>query len=532
MMAGGWPDAVRKGLLAAFAVSNTAGPLASAMAATYPVNGPVVDAFGMQKNGSSYSTNNSETYQPVPGSAVRTPITGVVQSTSQSGSGATITISGPGNSQVQMSGLAAGIVSPGQPVQAGATIGIAGSNGSNGAGYVTAKTSVGGSMVNPTTMIQSPNSAYANQVTYQQNQDYVNATGKELPVNMPQNAVQQASQEKQVQQAVGQRSLLMGIVGNVSQGGATTPSQTAPGTSSASEDGIPVRVPIPAIIGKCETSVPPVIMTAIINQETHGNPYEIYDNTAEQSLTFPSYAAAVAAGEQLRAEGHSVDEGITQVNSVYHPQYSCPYLFTPCTGIKAGAHVFSGMWQKYGAGSSNILVGAYRSIEHYNGNAQSSKCYGEEALMSIGINIGLHECGGTVSAKGREPEILKIEDAAGGYLKSGTAMVNGGIISVETGANDIMNLAKSTFDGSSTNKATSHAKQKQNSLQKKANTSAGLIDAIIIVLAIIALLIFLIFTGAVSITALATAGSWLVSGVSSIASSAASASTKIGKFGK
>ncbi|MEB8474710.1 hypothetical protein [Acidithiobacillus ferriphilus] len=527
-MIGGRPGALRKGLLAVFAVSNTAGPLTSAIAATYPIDGPVVNAFGMQKTGGTYAANNAETYQPAPGSVVRTPISGVIQSTSQSGSGTTITISGPGNSQVQLSGLAVGVVTPGQAVPAGAQIGIAGANGSNGAGYVTAKTSVGGSPVNPTTMIQSPNSAYANQVTYQQNQNFVSDTGKELPGNLPQNAVQQASLEKQVRQAVGRQSLL-GFVGSVPQGVATTPS---PASSSPSEDGIPVRVPVPAIIGQCETSVPPVIMTAIINQETHGNPYEIYDNTAEQSLTFPSYAAAVATGEQLRAEGHSVDEGITQVNSVYHPQYSCPYLFTPCTGIKAGAHVFSGMWQKYGAGSSNILVGAYRSIEHYNGNAQSSKCYGEEALMSIGINIGLHECGGTVSARGREPEILKIEDAAGGYLKSGTAMVNGGIVSVETGANNIINLAKSTFDGSSTNNAATHAKQKQNSMQKKANTSTGLIDAIIIVLAIIALLIFLLFTGAMSITALATVGSLLVSGVSSIASSAAAAGAKIGKFGR
>ena len=531
MMAGRWPGTLRKGLLAAFVISNATGPLASAVAATYPIDGPVVNAFGMQRNGSSYTVNNSETYQPVPGSAVRTPISGIVQENSQSGAGTTITINGPGNSQVQLSGLAAGVVSPGQAVQAGVPIGIAGANGSNGAGYVTATTRVGGSPVNPTTMIQSPDSAYANQVTYQQNQDYVSATGKALPENMPQNAVQQASQVKQVQQAIGPGSLL-GFVGSVPQGAGTTPSQPASGGSSASEDGIPVRVPVPAIIGKCETSVPPVIMTAIINQETHGNPYEIYDNTAERSLTFPSYAAAVASGEQLRAEGHSVDEGITQVNSVYHPQYSCPYLFTPCTGIKAGAHVFSGMWQKYGAGSSNILVGAYRSIEHYNGNAQSSKCYGEEALMSIGINIGLHECGGTVSARGREPEILKIEDAAGGYLQSGTAMVNGGIVSVENGANNIINMAKSTFDGSSTNKAASHAKQKQNSMQKKANASTGLIDAIIIVLAIIALFIFLIFTGAMSITALATVGSWVVSGVSSIASSAVAASAKIAKMGK
>ncbi|WP_031572020.1 MULTISPECIES: transglycosylase SLT domain-containing protein [Acidithiobacillus] len=305
--------------------------------------------------------------------------------------------------------------------------------------------------------------------------------------------------------------------------------QGIPPACAETEAGIPVRVPVPAIIGKCETLVPPIIMTAIINQETHGNPYSIFNNTTDQSLTYPTYAQAVSAGEAFRANGDSVDEGITQVNSIYHPSYSSPYLFKPCGGIHAGANVFDSMWKRYGSSSSNVLIDAYRSIEHYNGNAQSSKCYGEEALLSVGINIGLHECDGAASARGGTPGILKIEDASGGYISGGTEMVNnGGIVSTDNASNDLVNVSQSSFDGSSTVKA----EKMPNTEAKKSHESAGLIDTILIVLSLIILVIFLVFTGAISWTVAMSIGSAVTSTVTSIASAAASAAASVKNLGK
>lgn len=244
------------------------------------------------------------------------------------------------------------------------------------------------------------------------------------------NAPSQTNKNSFVQSTnVTPRFVMVSAGGGANQpSGSQTSSTSGQSVPQVSEDGLPVRVPIPTIIPKCEKVVPPVAMVAIINEETHGYPYEIYNNTLHQSFSYKSYQAAVAAGDAFRKNNDSVDEGIAQVNSVYHPKYSSAYLFHSCGGIHAGAHVLDETWKQYVNATPNALMNAYLAIYHYNGNVQSSKCYGEEALQSIGINLGIHECSGATSQNGATPEILKIAGSPQ-YRAESTPVSDSGVLS-------------------------------------------------------------------------------------------------------
>jgi hypothetical protein len=307
--------------------------------------------------------------------------------------------------------------------------------------------------------------------------------------------------------------------------------QTSSGQAAPSEDGLPVRVPIPSIIPKCENVVPPVAMVAIINQETHGYPYEIYNNTLERSYTYPTYQAAVAAGQAFRDHNDSVDEGITQVNSIYHPQYSSAYLFHACGGIHAGAAVLAETWNQYANATPNPVMNAYLAIYHYNGNVQSSKCYGEEALQSIGINLGIHECSGATSQQGHTPEILKISGSAQ-YQAESTPVSDTGILS--TGDLNELHFANQQLvqnpEAPSAPSATITPPTKPSSVSTSKHI--GTKDLILLLVLAILFALFLFFTGGLGWLASAGLGAAANSALGAIGSATAGAARKAAQIAR
>jgi hypothetical protein len=329
----------------------------------------------------------------------------------------------------------------------------------------------------------------------------------------------------------------------VSAGGATQPSGSQTNNASGnqtpqvSEDGLPVRVPIPTIIPKCEKVVPPVAMVAVINQETHGYPYEIYNNTLGQSFTYKSYQAAVAAGDAFRQQNDSVDEGITQVNSIYHPRYSSAYLFHSCGGIHAGANVLDETWKQYVNATPNPLMNAYLAIYHYNGNVQSSKCYGEEALQSIGINLGIHECSGATSQNGATPEILKISGSPE-YRAESTPVSDSGVLStgglneLSTGDLNGLQAANQQMLQNPEAPAPTPATTRPPAPEQNSSKHIGEKDLLLLFVLALILAVFTFLTGGIGWLASWGMGTAASSAVSTIGSAAAGAAKKAAQIAR
>jgi len=311
------------------------------------------------------------------------------------------------------------------------------------------------------------------------------------------------------------------------------PSSSASGSSSssaASEDGLPVRVPIPAEITKCEHVVPPVLMVGVIHNESGGRPYVINDNTTGKQYYLKTYQAAVQEGEYLWGHNQNIDEGITQVNNIYHPQYRPSYLFHSCNGINAGAHILATLWDQYQNATSNIIYNAYLTAEHYNGSDQQSRCYGERLLLSIGINPGVHECGGTVSARGVTPAILKLANSPSYQAESQPVS--------DTGVLNINELNELHF---ANNQALQNPEAPEPVVSSPAtNVPAapshskhiGIKDLIILLILAIIAIIFFVFTGGTGYLAASAASTAASSAFSALTSAVAATAKKAADIGR
>lgn len=107
------------------------------------------------------------------------------------------------------------------------------------------------------------------------------------------------------------------------------------------------------IILQCALAVHPETVTAIIQQESGGNPYAI--NTQVRSYQPKTQGEAIEILRVGFAEGRSIDIGLMQVNSQWlgRMQVTAEQLLDPCTNIRIGTTILSqnynDAWRRYGA---------------------------------------------------------------------------------------------------------------------------------------------------------------------------------------
>lgn len=134
----------------------------------------------------------------------------------------------------------------------------------------------------------------------------------------------------------------------------------------------------------CAPAVDPVTMSAIVKQESGGQPWVINDNKGKRSYRLGSKAAAVLKATELISAGHSIDLGLAQINSknLGWLGLSVEQVFDPCTNIAAGARVLENGYKKTGS-----LPQALSQYNTGKANSEVGQRYAASVFRHAGVMV-------------------------------------------------------------------------------------------------------------------------------------------------
>jgi type IV secretion system protein VirB1 len=142
------------------------------------------------------------------------------------------------------------------------------------------------------------------------------------------------------------------------------------------------------MLRECAAKVDLRTMSAVVSVESAGDRLALHDNTLERSFAPASRDEAVAWTEQLLALGHSVDIGLSQINSRNLPRLGLRVeeAFDPCTNLRAGATILS---EDYASASARFGAGQValrRALGAYNtGSLFAGREYVNRILIAAGF---------------------------------------------------------------------------------------------------------------------------------------------------
>jgi type IV secretion system protein VirB1 len=142
-----------------------------------------------------------------------------------------------------------------------------------------------------------------------------------------------------------------------------------------------MSIALAALLHACAPQVGPRTMTAIIRVESGGNPQAIHDNTSGLTYYPTSKARATRLAGSLINSGHSVDLGLSQINSMNLPGMglSVGDMFNPCTNVRASSRIlvqdYRRAVQHFGPGQVALrhAIGAYNTGSIYAGSSYVSR---------------------------------------------------------------------------------------------------------------------------------------------------------------
>lgn len=137
------------------------------------------------------------------------------------------------------------------------------------------------------------------------------------------------------------------------------------------------------LLQHCAPQVAPVTMAAIVQAESGGHPWAIYDNRTGRRYYLKTKTEAVAIAKQLIAAGHKLDMGIGQVDSanLRWLHLSVDQVFDPCTNLQAAQKILLGAYKQAG-GSLQGALQAYNS-----GNTTGDRKYVAAVYRQAGVTV-------------------------------------------------------------------------------------------------------------------------------------------------
>lgn len=134
----------------------------------------------------------------------------------------------------------------------------------------------------------------------------------------------------------------------------------------------------------CAPAVDPVTMSAIVKQESGGHPWSINDNNGKRSYRLKSKDEAVLKATELISAGHSIDMGLSQINSknLRWLGLSVAQVFDPCSNVAAGAKVLTQGYQKTGS-----LTAALSMYNTGKPNSPRGRDYARQVLRHAGVVV-------------------------------------------------------------------------------------------------------------------------------------------------
>lgn len=150
-----------------------------------------------------------------------------------------------------------------------------------------------------------------------------------------------------------------------------------------------IPMTLAAVVRYCAPAVAPQTALAIIKIESDGRPFAIDDDTAHRSYFPQDRQAAVRMASRLLAQGHTLDVGLMQVDSIYFRSdaASLERIFDPCVNVSTGSSILvrAYRWsaQVYGPGK----VALYHAFEAYNsGKLDAAPSYAD-AVWQAGLSL-------------------------------------------------------------------------------------------------------------------------------------------------
>jgi type IV secretion system protein VirB1 len=140
-------------------------------------------------------------------------------------------------------------------------------------------------------------------------------------------------------------------------------------------------IALAALLHACAPQVGPRTMTAIIHVESGGNAHAIHDNTSGLTYYPGSTARATRLASSLIDAGHSVDLGLSQINSMNLSGMglSVGDMFNPCTNVRASSRIlvqdYRRAVKRFGPGQVALrhAIGAYNTGSIYAGSSYISR---------------------------------------------------------------------------------------------------------------------------------------------------------------
>lgn len=150
-----------------------------------------------------------------------------------------------------------------------------------------------------------------------------------------------------------------------------------------------------AILGlasHCAPNVAPQTVAAIVQTESHGNPFALNVNGPRQPGNQPTAASAAVTARQYIAAGYSVDLGLGQINSRNMRKLGLTWetVFDPCTNIAALGQVLTQNYEAM-AGGRNPQTALRLAISLYNTGSTSRgfrNGYVAKVVGNAGVAIG------------------------------------------------------------------------------------------------------------------------------------------------
>ena len=136
-----------------------------------------------------------------------------------------------------------------------------------------------------------------------------------------------------------------------------------------------------ALIHACAPKVAPDTMRAIVSVESGGNPHALNDNTTGTRYCTRSSCSkdeAVRIADALIGAGHSVDIGLSQVNSRNFPGLgvTAEQMLEPCANLRAGSLILARAYQGSAAHYADQGQALYHALQAYNsGNRDGAPRY-------------------------------------------------------------------------------------------------------------------------------------------------------------
>ena len=127
-----------------------------------------------------------------------------------------------------------------------------------------------------------------------------------------------------------------------------------------------------ALTKECAPQVAVPTMMALVMSESGFDPFAIGDNSTGRSHHPRDAASAEALAATLLAAGHSIDMGLTQINSRTAPRLglSLRDAFIPCRNIAAAGRLMATNYRRVAPTSPTIQHAIARTLSTYNtGNA-------------------------------------------------------------------------------------------------------------------------------------------------------------------